>query len=126
MGIASLGYIGIETARLDDWTSVACDVLGLERGDGGDDGGVRLRMDDQPARLILHAGSTERIASLGWEVTDLTALDELVAPLAAAGAEPRRGTPQEAAQRNVEALLHATDPAGHALELFVASERGAA
>ena len=123
MGIAALGYVGIETARLDDWTSVACEVLGLERGDGRDDGAIRLRMDDQPARLILHPGSIDRIAYLGWEVTDLTALDELTAPLAAAGAEPRRGTPEETAQRNVGALLHATDPAGHALELFVPAER---
>jgi 2,3-dihydroxybiphenyl 1,2-dioxygenase len=56
-------------------------------------------------------------------VSDAAALDELTAPLAAAGAGPRRGTSEESAGRNVGSILYATDPGGHALELFIAPER---
>ena len=45
-------------------------------------------------------------------------MDDLVRALAAAGAGPRRAKSDELARRHVGALVQATDPAGHAIELF--------
>jgi 2,3-dihydroxybiphenyl 1,2-dioxygenase len=118
MGVASLGYIGIETAQLDEWASFAAEVLGLEVGEEGDGGEVPLRMDERPARLLLHPSSVERVAYIGWEASDDASLEDLAARLVASGAHPRRGTPAECRRRQVGALVHATDPAGHALQLF--------
>jgi 2,3-dihydroxybiphenyl 1,2-dioxygenase len=120
VGVISLGYIGIETSQVDAWLSFAPDVLGLEIGTPGDDGEIPLRMDERPARLVLHPGPSERVAYIGWEVDDETSIDGLADRLDAAGASPRRGTPDDRDRRQVGALLHAKDPAGHAIELFAA------
>ena len=118
MGIARLGYIGIESARLDAWASFAVEVLGLAVGEQGEDGELLLRMDDRPARLIVHPGAQERVAYIGWEVSDEGSMDDLVRALAATSAGPRRAKSDELARRQVGALVQATDPAGHAIELF--------
>ena len=65
---------------------------------------------------------SERVAYIGWEVSDEASIDDLVRALAAAGAGPRRAKSEELrrAGRSVP-WSQATDPAGHAVELFVAS-----
>ena len=74
MPVTRLGYLGFETAALDAWKSFGPDVLGLAPADGGDDETLGLRMDDHPARLVLHAGQQERLEYIGWEVSDLAEL----------------------------------------------------
>ncbi len=118
MGIASLGYLAIETTKLDDWMSFAGDVLGFQVGEPDERGDVALRMDERPARFVLRPGGLDRVVALGWEVTDDEALEQLAGTLAATGIAMRRGTPAECAARHVGSVLHATDPAGQALELF--------
>ena len=122
MPVTSLGYLGFETARLDAWRPFASEVLGLAVGDPGPEGEVALRMDERPARLVLHPGSEERLAYIGWEVTGGTGLDEITRALSDAGVPTRTGTREECARRRVGGLLHASDPAGHPLEFFTAPE----
>jgi extradiol dioxygenase len=118
VAVASLGYIGLETARLDAWTTFAADIVGLAVGEAHDDGTIPLRMDDYPARFLLHAGNEERLAFIGWEVADANALDAADEQLRAAGVPAERGSPARCERRGVGAMVRAMDPAGHALELF--------
>src|SRR5437660_745867 len=51
MEIQALGYLGVGTARLDDWTSLATRALGMQPVDHG--AGIRaFRMDDRRQRLF--------------------------------------------------------------------------
>jgi extradiol dioxygenase len=117
MAVASLGYIGIESAKIDEWASFGPDVLGLELAGLADDGSLRLRMDDRPSRLLVYPGSRERLQFIGWEVTDPTALRDLFARLEKAGREPRYATQEECAARDVQQMVVCTDPAGNQIEL---------
>jgi 2,3-dihydroxybiphenyl 1,2-dioxygenase len=122
MPVTRLGYLGFETAALDTWKSFGPDVLGLAPADGGDDETLGLRMDDHPARLVLHAGQGERLTYIGWEVSDLADLRRV---LETAGIDQHDASDEECARRGVNAMVQAVDPAGHRLE-FVAGVRPAA
>jgi hypothetical protein len=52
MEIRAFGYLGVGTAKLDDWTALATKGLGMEAVDRG--GRTRaFRMDDRKQRLVL-------------------------------------------------------------------------
>ena len=90
-GLTALGYIGVRSARLDDWGSYATKLLGMQQVDRG--GLVRaFRMDDRKQRLIVTGNEGEGLAFLGWETADAAALDALAARLDAHGVEVRRAT----------------------------------
>ena len=55
-GLHSLGYVVVETTDLDRWTELAVEVLGMVPGTGPDPAALYLRVDDRPARVIVHAG----------------------------------------------------------------------
>jgi len=89
VGLTALGYIGVRSARLDDWGSYATNLLGMQQVDRG--GLVRaFRMDDRKQRLIVTGDEGEGLAFLGWETADAAALDALAARLDAHGVEVRR------------------------------------
>jgi len=75
--VTALGYIGVRSTRLDDWSGYATGLLGMmpvERA-----GGLRtFRMDDRKQRLVVTADEGDGLAFLGWEVADAAALDRLV------------------------------------------------
>jgi hypothetical protein len=65
MWLTALGYIGVRSARLDDWSSYATGLLGMQRVDRT--GAVRaFRMDDRRQRLIVTGEEAgEGLAFLG-------------------------------------------------------------
>ena len=80
MELTALGYIGINSSRLEDWSSYATGLLGMQLVDRG--AGVRaFRMDDRRQRLVVSDAGEEGLAFLGWEVADAAALDRLAARL---------------------------------------------
>ena len=120
-GLAALGYIGVRSARLDDWGSYATGLLGMQQVDRG--GAVRaFRMDDRKQRLIVtgeaDGGGGEGLGFLGWEVADAAALDALAARLEAHGVEVHRAPRALADERHVADLVVFHDPAGNRLEAF--------
>ncbi len=121
--ISSLGYLRIESANPTAWREFGVRVLGLTEGSapkhgGTEEGAVYLRMDDFPARLVIVAGSAERLLAAGWEVADAAALAAVGRAVADAGVAFKAGTPDELAARRVASMLRLEDPAGHHLELF--------
>jgi extradiol dioxygenase len=117
LAVAGLGYIGIDSKKVDEWSAFAPEVLGLEVAGTADDGSLRLRMDDRPSRLLVYPGDKERLRFIGWEVSDPAALRELFGRLEAAGAEPRYATREECASRDAQQMVITTDPAGNRIEL---------
>ena len=115
--LTALGYIGIRSARLEDWNTYATHLLGMQRVDRA--GAVRaFRMDDRKQRLIVTGDDGEGLSFLGWEVRDATALDALAARLEARGVAVDRGSRRLAGERQVADLILFEDPAGNRLEVF--------
>src|SRR5215470_12206076 len=84
MEIQALGYLGVGTGKLDDWTEFATTGLGMQAVDRS--AGVRaFRMDDRRQRLVVDGGVPEGARYFGWEVADAAALDALAARLEGAG-----------------------------------------
>jgi 2,3-dihydroxybiphenyl 1,2-dioxygenase len=119
--ITALGYLGVHSARLEDWSQYATGLLGMQQVDAA--GSMRsFRMDDRRQRLVVQDGGAEGLAFLGWEVADAAALDALAARLEAAFVPVARGGAALAAARHVTELIVFADPAGNRLEAFHGAE----
>lgn len=116
-GLTALGYIGVRSTRLDDWSSYATRLLGMQQVDRA--GAVRaFRMDDRKQRLIVTGDEGEGLAFLGWEVADAAALDAMAARLEAHRVPVQRAPRALADERRVADLMTFSDPAGNRLEIF--------
>jgi 2,3-dihydroxybiphenyl 1,2-dioxygenase len=116
-GVTALGYIGIQSARLDDWETYATRLLGMQNVDRG--GAVRaFRMDDRKQRLVVTGDEGEGLGFLGWEVNDEAALESQAARLDAHGVGVKRAPRALADERRVAELIRFEDPAGNQLEVF--------
>ncbi len=117
MTIQALGYLGIGTDRIDDWTAYATNTLGMQVVDRG--AGVRaFRMDDRKQRLVIDHSLPEGQRYFGWEAEDAAALEALGAHLDTAGVPVRREPSALADQRCVAGLISFADPFGNRLEAF--------
>jgi extradiol dioxygenase len=125
-GIAALGYVGVQSPRAAEWQTFGPEVLGMPLAPATGDAVIRLRMDERAYRLAIHPAEADALAYVGWELPGAAELDEAFAALERAGANPRRGTPDEAAARQVTDLVHVEDPAGNHLELFHGAASGGA
>lgn len=114
MDIRGLGYIGITADDVEAWRAYG-EMLGAIVTD--DDGGLRLRFDDRPYRVLVGEGPGG-LAFAGWELPDSEALESAVTQLSAAGITIGRGTVEECERRRVRGLVRATDPGGFTFELF--------
>src|ERR1700739_4168010 len=96
MHLNALGYVGIRTRNLDDWTAYGTRFLGMQLVDQSR-GTLALRMDDRKQRVIVHTdanvgadlgadlGAHEGPSFYGWEVADAASLDALAAHLEKSG-----------------------------------------
>lgn len=113
----ALGYLVIETARVAEWHEFATRLLGLQAEDDGA-GGLRLRLDERAARILVRPGAREAVAAAGWEMRDAAALSATCEALRQAGHEVVQGSIELARQRCVADLVHVADPVGNRVELF--------
>ena len=121
MSIQALGYLGVGSDKLDDWTQFATNWLGMQAVDRG--AGLRaFRMDDRKQRLVIDRALAEGQRYFGWEVADAAALDALAAKLEAAGVVVTREPASLAGQRFVRGLISFADPAGNRLESFYGAQ----
>ena len=115
--VTALGYIGVRSARLDDWDSYATKLLGMQKVDRA--GAVRaFRMDDRRQRLVVTVDEGEGLGFMGWETADAAALAALAARLDAHGVPVQQATQALADERRVADLLIFADPAANRLEAF--------
>lgn len=121
MTIKALGYIGVQSSNVDDWSSFATGLLGMQAVDRG--GAVRtFRMDDRKQRLVVTGADNDGLGFLGWEVEGHAGLETMAARLDRHGVAVRRGTRALAVERRVADLIVFTDPNGHRVEIFHSPE----
>jgi 2,3-dihydroxybiphenyl 1,2-dioxygenase len=117
MEITALGYIGIGSSQLDQWSRMATGLLGMQQVDHG--GSMRaFRMDDRKQRLIVDGRSDAGLAVMGWEVLTSAELDSLAGRLENHDIKVTRGPRALADERHVTELISFEDPAGNRLEVF--------
>ena len=116
MGVKSLGYLGFESQRRDEWRAFMTDVVGLMDVTEGD-GELRFRMDDHAWRFAVQDGDAEDLAYVGLDAGSLADLDALAEQLTASGYSAERND-ELAAQRGVNQLIVSTDPDGLQVELY--------
>jgi 2,3-dihydroxybiphenyl 1,2-dioxygenase len=120
MALDSLGYFGVRTRNLDDWSSFGEKFLGLQLVDRSRRT-LTFRMDDRRQRLVVQQDDVEggeRAAFMGWQVASGRALDELAASLDAKGVRVQRATRAMADERHVADFISFDDPIGNRLEAF--------
>ncbi|SRR6266851_4015600 len=83
MAVQSLGYLGISTQDVDQWSDFATRQLGLQLVDRAASCRA-FRMDDRRQRLIVDKERPDAERFFGWEVADVGMED------AWAGATPRQ------------------------------------
>jgi len=120
MALASFGYLGIRSDRIDDWAEYGPRFLGMEVVERTPST-LRLRMDDRKQRIVVSRQELEHHL-FGWEVADAAALDALAARLEVAKIPFARLSTGETGLRGIAAGLKFADPAGNKLEAFTGAE----
>ncbi|MFT6955339.1 MAG: 3,4-dihydroxy-9,10-secoandrosta-1,3,5(10)-triene-9,17-dione 4,5-dioxygenase [Halieaceae bacterium] len=119
MGIASIGYLRIQSTDTSAWMDFATNILGLMATDRADDRGAQfLRMDDHPFRFMIEPGDTDRLTATGLEFRDWDEWKFTCDTLTAAGHTVEEGSARECERRCVIGLAMVTDPSGNLLELY--------
>ena len=117
MSLTALGYIGVHSAKLEDWSALATRLIGMQQVDRG--GATRVfRMDDRKQRFVVTGEDGDRLAFTGWETANADAMAALAARLEAAGTRVRRATRAEADARGVADFIAFDDPGGNRVEIF--------
>jgi 2,3-dihydroxybiphenyl 1,2-dioxygenase len=124
MLLQSLGYVGVRTADVDQWSTYATRFLGMQPVDRTH-ATRAFRMDDRKQRLIVNGDTAEGVGFYGWEVTDAAALGALAAHLEKCGIIVERGSRALAEERRVRDLIVFADPVGNRLEAFHGAELAA-
>ena len=65
MLLQSLGYVGVETTRLDEWRVFGPRIMGLEVADATASS-LAFRMDDRKQRILVDQGSADGAVFYGW------------------------------------------------------------
>lgn len=123
--VVGLGYTLVSATDLTAWREFAVDLLGLQIAEENQDR-LLLRMDQQAYRIDIRRGASDRVTTLGWEVTGQRELDQLAAALEAAGFAVTSGKDDECRERMVSGLIRFEDPEGTTAEIFygLKKERG--
>src|SRR5208337_3816770 len=66
-GSVQLGYVLVDSPRLDDWRRFAVDGVGMELAAGSSEA-LALRVDDHARRLVVRKSANEDV-TLGWQAT---------------------------------------------------------
>lgn len=119
-----LGYVLVESQRLEQWRRFGVDGLGLHV-DADADGTLAFRIDDHERRLVVSRGPAEDVVALGLELDDEPALDEVLARLSVCGVAVQAGEGDGARRRGVERFVRFVGPKRQAIELYTRPRRTA-
>lgn len=117
-GRVRMGYVLVESMKLEAWQAFARDSLGVHV-DMPDADTVALRVDDRARRIVVSRGPAEDLTAIGWQVDDEGVLDVARHRLRQRGAELQPGNAEEAARRGVRAFWRVVGPKRISVELFV-------
>ena len=118
--IKSLSYVGISSPTVEPWHQFATAILGLQDVSDPAEDAVRLRMDDAVWRIAVHAGKTNALEYIGWDVGDQLGFDAVGSVLGDNGVDLHLAESTLAAERSVSTLGWFRDPAGFRHEISFA------
>lgn len=116
MDIRSLAYIVAQSDNLAEWREYAEEVLGMMTQDAPG-GGLYLKMDERPHRMLVVPGSDKRYVASGWELAGEGAFREALATLEQEGVAYELGDDALCDQRGFQAVAVCHDPSGNRHEL---------
>jgi len=117
MAVQALGYLGISTQNIDEWSDFATRQLGLQLVDRRVSCRA-FRIDDRRQRVIVDNERPDAERFFGCEVADAASFDALAGKLEAAGVAMQREPATLVDQLFVPDLILFRDPAGNRLEVF--------
>jgi len=117
--IQELSYLVIESNKFDEWKSYAENFLGMRVAESANE--LRIRMDARPYRFLIKKAAddqaSEDLWAAGFRVESVAALEQFSAEVRAAGVEVHSATPEELADREVQAMIWLRDPGGLRIEV---------
>ncbi|MFD2176654.1 VOC family protein [Veronia pacifica] len=116
MAICALGYLGIHSDKLSEWSAFAGKILAMQEVDRGGKTSV-FRMDDRQQRLLISGEKGDTLAFMGWEVSHHDDLNMYAARLDNAGYPVFWGGRELADRRFVDEMIWFLDPMGNRVEL---------
>jgi 2,3-dihydroxybiphenyl 1,2-dioxygenase len=119
MDILGIGYLIFESPNGKAWLEYGPEVLGLglyEPEGNGDT--VYLRMDDRRWRIAIQPGERDRLACIGWELTNRTAWLAAIEKLKTNNVTVTIGDTELELKRGVHGVARFTDPVGYNHELI--------
>ena len=116
-GRMRLGYVLIESRRLEAWQRFATEGLGLHM-EAASDGALVVRIDDRQRRIVVRPGPAEDVVATGWQMDDDEVLGLALARLRAMGLRLERLLNVEATLRGIEEGWRCRGPKGTFIELF--------
>ena len=114
--IRGLSYFVAMSENLSQWQRYAEDVLGMQVLPAPS-GGLYVKMDERPFRMLIVEGSEPRYLASGWELASESAFAAALEHLDGLGIEWQRASAEEVEQRGVQALVSLKDPSGNCHEL---------
>ncbi|MBN9695353.1 MAG: VOC family protein [Zoogloea sp.] len=114
--IRGLAYFVAEIEQLDEWRRYAEDVLGMMTAPAPG-GGLYVKMDERPFRMLVLEGGQRRYVASGWELAGEAAFKDALATLGNAGVGYELAGPELCRQRGMQAIALVTDPSGNRHEL---------
>lgn len=115
--IRELGYYVAQTTDLQEWKDYAEQVLGMMTATAPG-GGLYIKMDERPFRMLIVEGSEKRYLASGWELASQEAFEAATQVLNERDIEWQAGDAALCDQRGVQALAIVKDPAGNRHELY--------
>jgi 2,3-dihydroxybiphenyl 1,2-dioxygenase len=116
-GRIRLGYVLVDSMKIEAWHRFAAEGLGLHVDKVGSDA-LALRIDEHQRRIVICQGPAEDVTALGWQLDDEAALELLLKRLRAAGVAVHEQGREAAALRGVERVWAFEGPKRIAFEVF--------
>lgn len=117
-GRVRLGYLLVESQRLDEWQRFAADGIGTHVDRTGPDV-LALRIDAHERRVVVSRGTAEDVTALGWQLDDHDCLQLALERLRRLRVAVTEVTDERAELRGVERYWRFVGPKGLPSELFV-------
>ncbi|HJV27654.1 MAG TPA: VOC family protein [Aromatoleum sp.] len=114
--IRALSYLVTQTNDLGEWKRYAEDVLGMTTS-LAPDGGLYVKMDERPFRMLVVEGAERRYVASGWELADERAFNDALKTLDRAEVGYELADKALVEQRGMQAIAVVLDPSGNRHEL---------
>lgn len=125
MGIAQLGYVGLDARDVGAWTGFLRDGFGMSH-DIVDEGGLEVVtaiIDDYSYRLAIYDSDRDGLRHVGWLVDSSSEFERLADAVVAAGLDITTGTENELRSRGAVAMFWFADTAGYRVEITLGLTR---